>query len=69
MGDILWPTYDAPGDLAAIEAVPLADRALPGTTYELLSRAACAGRSVSPCPCSRTANGGSTRRSEPTPSC
>ena len=40
MGDILWPTYDAPGDLAAIEAVPLADRGLPGTTYELLSRAA-----------------------------
>ena len=40
MGDLLWPTYDAPGDLAAIEAVPLADRGLPGTTYELLSRAA-----------------------------
>ncbi|GAB3053262.1 acyl-CoA synthetase [Intrasporangium mesophilum] len=40
MGDLLWPTYDAPGDLAAIEAVPLADRRLPGTTYELLVRAA-----------------------------
>ena len=40
MGDLLWPTYDAPGDLAAIEAVPLADRGLPGTTYELLVRAA-----------------------------
>jgi fatty-acyl-CoA synthase len=40
MGDVLWPTYDGPGDLAAIEAVPLADRGLPGTTYELLVRAA-----------------------------
>ena len=40
MGDLLWPTHDGPGDLAAIEAVPLADRGLPGTTYELLVRAA-----------------------------
>ncbi|MFC5264936.1 acyl-CoA synthetase [Kribbella qitaiheensis] len=40
MGDLLWPTYDGPGDVAAIEAVPLADRGLPGTTYELLVRAA-----------------------------
>ena len=40
MGDLLWPTYDGPGDLAAMEAVPLADRGLPGTTYELLVRAA-----------------------------
>ena len=40
MGDRLWPTYNGPGDLAAIEAVPLADRGLPGTTYELLARAA-----------------------------
>jgi acyl-CoA synthetase (AMP-forming)/AMP-acid ligase II len=40
MGDVLWPTYDGPGDLSAIEAVPLADRGLPGTTYELLVRAA-----------------------------
>jgi acyl-CoA synthetase (AMP-forming)/AMP-acid ligase II len=40
MGDLLWPTYHGPGDLAAIEAVPLADRGLPGTTYELLVRAA-----------------------------
>ena len=40
MGDLLWPTYDGPGDLAAIEDVPLADRGLPGTTYELLVRAA-----------------------------
>ena len=40
MDDLLWPTYDGPADLAAIEALPLADRALPGTTYELLVRAA-----------------------------
>ena len=40
MGDLLWPAYDGPGDLAEIEAVPLADRGLPGTTYELVARAA-----------------------------
>ena len=40
MSDLLWPTYDGPHDLPAIEAVPLADRGLPGTTYELLVRAA-----------------------------
>jgi fatty-acyl-CoA synthase len=40
MGDLLWPTYNGPGDLAAIEAVPLTDRGLPGTTYALLVRAA-----------------------------
>ena len=30
MADLLWPTYDGPGDLAEIEAVPLADRGLLG---------------------------------------
>ncbi len=40
MGDLIWPTYDGPGDLPVIEAVPLAERGLPGTTYELLVRAA-----------------------------
>lgn len=40
MNQSLWPTYEAPADLAAIEAVPLGDRGLPGTTYELLERAA-----------------------------
>ncbi len=40
MTDLLWPTYDGPGDLAAIEALPLTERGLPGTTYELLTRAA-----------------------------
>ena len=40
MDDLLWPAYDEPGDLAVIEAVPLAERGLPGTTYELVVRAA-----------------------------
>ncbi|MBM9504384.1 acyl-CoA synthetase [Actinacidiphila acididurans] len=35
-----WPAYSGPGDLAAIEAVPLSDRRLPDTTYDLLVRAA-----------------------------
>lgn len=36
----LWPAYDGPDDLPRIEAIPLADRGLPGTTYELVARAA-----------------------------
>ncbi|MFG1664369.1 acyl-CoA synthetase [Streptomyces sp. Y7] len=35
-----WPRYDHPDDLAAIEAVPLAARGLPATSYDLLRRAA-----------------------------
>ncbi|TWP49463.1 acyl-CoA synthetase [Lentzea tibetensis] len=38
--DLLWPRYDSPADLAAIEAVPLAERGLPESTYALLTRAA-----------------------------
>jgi fatty-acyl-CoA synthase len=38
--DLLWPRYDSPSDLAEIEAVPLADRGLPATTYDVLVRAA-----------------------------
>lgn len=34
-----WPQYRSPADLAAIEEVPLADRGLPTTTYELLRHA------------------------------
>jgi fatty-acyl-CoA synthase len=48
MDDLLWPTYDGPGDLAAIEAVPLADRGLPGTTYELLPAPPGCGRTGRP---------------------
>jgi fatty-acyl-CoA synthase len=36
----LWPRYAEPADLAAIEAVPLADRGLPESTYALLRQAA-----------------------------
>ncbi|MFI9158251.1 acyl-CoA synthetase [Kitasatospora aureofaciens] len=38
--DLLWPRYRGPGDLAAIESVPLDARGLPGSTYDLLVRAA-----------------------------
>lgn len=40
MTDLLWPQYTAPNDLPTIESVPLAQRGLPGTTYELVTRAA-----------------------------
>ncbi|SED08359.1 fatty-acyl-CoA synthase [Amycolatopsis tolypomycina] len=39
-GASLWPRYAGPADLAVIEAVPLADRNLPESTYALLQRAA-----------------------------
>jgi fatty-acyl-CoA synthase len=39
-GDLLWPRYADPADLAAIEAVPLETRGLPESTYALLARAA-----------------------------
>ncbi|MGW5717315.1 acyl-CoA synthetase [Amycolatopsis sp. NPDC003865] len=39
-GASLWPRYAEPADLAAIEAVPLAERGLPESTYALLRRAA-----------------------------
>lgn len=38
--ELLWPDYSGPDDLAAIEATPLQERGLPGTTYDLLCRAA-----------------------------
>jgi fatty-acyl-CoA synthase len=38
--DLLWPRYRTPDDVDAIEAVPLADRGLPPTTYAALLRAA-----------------------------
>jgi fatty-acyl-CoA synthase len=50
---LLWPHYAGPADLPAIEAVPLSARGLPGSVYELLTRAAarwpdCAAISVLP---------------------
>jgi fatty-acyl-CoA synthase len=37
---LLWPHYAGPADLPAIEAVPLSARGLPGSVYQLLTRAA-----------------------------
>ena len=36
----LWPVFSGPADLAEVERVPLSERGLPPTTYELVSRAA-----------------------------
>lgn len=38
--DVLWPRYDGPADLPVIEQVPLSERGLPGSTYDVLCRAA-----------------------------
>lgn len=38
--DLLWPPYDSPAALPAIEAVPLRERGLPATAYATLLRAA-----------------------------
>jgi fatty-acyl-CoA synthase len=38
--EALWPQYATPGDIDAIESIPLSDRGLPESTYELLTRAA-----------------------------
>jgi fatty-acyl-CoA synthase len=35
-----WPTFSAPGDVERIETVPLEERDLPTTTYQVLARAA-----------------------------
>jgi fatty-acyl-CoA synthase len=38
--DLLWPRYSTPGDLDAIESIPLAERGVPESTYAVLKRAA-----------------------------
>jgi fatty-acyl-CoA synthase len=38
--ELLWPSFDGPSDLAAVERVQLSDRGLPASTYELVRRAA-----------------------------
>jgi fatty-acyl-CoA synthase len=38
--DLLWPACNGPDDLARIEEIPLADRGLPPSTYEIVTRAA-----------------------------
>jgi fatty-acyl-CoA synthase len=40
VSDLWWPIYREPADIAAIEKVPLTERGLPSSTYELLTRAA-----------------------------
>lgn len=37
---LLWPKCEGPADLAQIEQLPLSDRGLPATSYDLVSRAA-----------------------------
>jgi fatty-acyl-CoA synthase len=37
---LLWPRYEKPGDVAAIERIPLAERGLPASTWEIIDRAA-----------------------------
>jgi fatty-acyl-CoA synthase len=36
----LWPQFTAPGELAGVERIPLSQRGLPASTYELVRRAA-----------------------------
>ena len=36
----LWPRFSAPADLAEVERIPLSQRGLPASTYELVTRAA-----------------------------
>jgi hypothetical protein len=36
----LWPEFADPADLAEVEQIPLSERGLPATTYELVTRAA-----------------------------
>jgi fatty-acyl-CoA synthase len=38
--ELLWPSFNGPSDLAAVERVPLSERGLPTSTYELVRRAA-----------------------------
>ena len=38
--ELLWPCFQEPSDLAAVERVPLSERGLPASTYELVRRAA-----------------------------
>ena len=38
--ELLWPSFHRPSDLAEVERVPLSERGLPASTYELVRRAA-----------------------------
>ena len=51
--ELLWPSSHGPSDLAEVERVPLSERGLPASTYELVRRAAELGPTGGPCPCCR----------------
>lgn len=38
--DLLWPAFNGPDDLAAVEAVPFDERPLPASTYRMVTEAA-----------------------------
>lgn len=38
--ELLWPAFTRPGDLVEVERIPLCDRGLPASTFELVTRAA-----------------------------
>ena len=38
--ELLWPRFSGPADLAEVERIPLSERGLPASTYELVRRAA-----------------------------
>ena len=38
--ELLWPSFRGPSELAEIERIPLSERGLPASTYELVRRAA-----------------------------
>ena len=38
--ELQWPSFHGPSDLAEVERVPLSERGLPASTYELVRRAA-----------------------------
>ena len=38
--ELLWPSFRGPSELAEVERIPLSERGLPASTYELVRRAA-----------------------------
>jgi fatty-acyl-CoA synthase len=39
----LWPVYNGPDDVSEVESVPLAERDLPVSTYDIVTRAVSLG--------------------------
>ena len=50
----LWPAFSGPATSAEVERVPLSERGLPASTYELVRRAAELGPTARPCRCCPT---------------